>query len=65
MITMDTNDRDDDGLTRAGRAARRARANALKGDRQARADLEGRWSALTRHDEGRLPTVSPLTTETL
>jgi hypothetical protein len=65
MITMHPSDRDDDLLTPAGHAARRARANMLKGDRQARADLEGRWAALTRHDEGRLPTVSPLTTETL
>lgn len=57
----------DDGLTRAGRAAHRARAKKLAGDRQARADLEVRWAALKREDPDapRVPTVSPLMTETL
>lgn len=54
-------------LTRTGLAARRARAAALRGDRQARADLEARWAALNREDPSapRIPTTSPLTTETL
>lgn len=57
----------DDGLTSAGRAAHRARAKALAGNRQARADLEVRWQALRKTDPSapRTPTLSPLTTETL
>lgn len=37
-------------LTRTGLAARRARARALRGDRQARADLDARWAATQRED---------------
>ena len=41
---------DDEVLTRAGHAARARRAAMLKGDPQARADLNQRWAAAARHD---------------
>lgn len=46
----------DDGLTTAGRAAHRARAQKLAGSRQARADLAARWAA-TQRDDPSAPSV--------